>query len=102
MPVVLILGSIRTYSQGLNTHVYAKDVIKRCRRFSVRPCFANPILYKDSDIVFAGRFQKYRDRLYIPLEPSVKYTVDPADPWKIDCGGFIIDLDVLWTLERLP
>ena len=42
------------------------------------------------------------NRLHIPLEPSVEYTVDPSNPWKIDGGGFIIDLDVLWTLERLP
>ena len=42
------------------------------------------------------------DRLHLPLEPSVKYTVDPSNPWKIDGGDFIIDLDVLWTLERLP
>ena len=42
------------------------------------------------------------NRLHLPLEPSVEYTVDPSNPWKIDGGGFIIDLDVLRTLERLP
>ena len=91
----------KPYEKG-DRQNYAKDVIKRCRRSSIRPCFANPILYKDSDIVFAGRFQNYRNRLHIPLEPSVEYTVNPSDPWKIDGSGLIVNLDVLWTLERLP